>query len=84
MPALERRLETQDDLVFRYAGLDQAVGKPFLRAVILNPDPSILDVDMQNAAMNPPLTVPTYCYKLVMSVSPVQDRLEIYRDLVVP
>jgi hypothetical protein len=50
-------LKGEDYPVRRYSGFQQAIGNPFFGSVMLHPDPVIVNVHMNNAAMNAPATV---------------------------
>ena len=74
--ALEWRLKAQDDLAFRHSGRDQAIGNPVLGPIVLNPDLTILYVNVHETAVNPTLTVPSDVHKLVMAPDRVEYRLD--------
>jgi hypothetical protein len=75
--ALEWRLKTQDDLIFRHPGRDQPIGNPILSAIVLNPDLGVLDINVHQEAVNPAVTVPSDVHQLVMAL----DRIEYRFDL---
>jgi hypothetical protein len=47
-----RRTKTQNDMVSRHAGFDELIGNPAFRAIALNPNLAIDDIDMHQTSMN--------------------------------
>ncbi len=68
-------MKRQNNFVFRDSQLNQIIGNAVFRAVVLNPDFIVFDVEMQHLAVNPFVAVPTQNVYLVMIIRVIKNRL---------
>src|SRR4051794_25432095 len=54
-----RRMESEDNAIFRDAGFDQADGNAFLGAIALDPDFAVDDVEVNEDTMNASRALPS-------------------------
>lgn len=73
---LERRVESQHDIVFRDARFDQSIGDAIFRAVVLDPNFAAANIDVQNAAVNATLPVPADAHQFKVVVHRITDNLD--------
>jgi hypothetical protein len=70
-----RRLEGQHDAVLRDSGLEQFGGHPMLQSVALDPQLPVDDIDVDEAAVDTLLLVPTDVHQDIPIAGPVEDGL---------
>jgi hypothetical protein len=72
---LVRSMERQHDIGFGNAMRDKIIGNPTLSGIVLNPNLTILDIDMDKAAIYPLLLLPANGDKLIMVADRVKEEL---------
>src|SRR5262249_11759094 len=70
-------VEGQHDVLARDARRQQLVGHGLVGAVVLNPDLAVLDVKVDDGAVDAPDAVPADVHHLVMVLLGVHDRLRV-------
>ena len=68
-------MPSEYDLVGRYPCVKQILNDNEIRSIMLNPHLAIVDINMNERAMNALSIIPTNFQKLVMSVSIVKNNL---------
>lgn len=73
--ARKRRVKPQDNPIFRNASLSQFFSNHAFCPIMMNPYLIVLDVNMQNTTINPPVFLPTHRDKLVMIAYGIKNHL---------
>ncbi len=70
-------MKRQDDIFFGYTKLNQLVCDATFCAVMLNPNLVVLDINMNQLAMNSALIVPTDRHQLIMVTLQIENKLHL-------
>jgi hypothetical protein len=72
-----RRPKAQHDVVFRDTSLDQLFGNPVFRAIALNPEFVVENVNVDQTAVHALPVIPSHIHQQVTVMGPVKDRLRL-------
>jgi hypothetical protein len=70
-------MESQNDVLSGHTGRDQPVGDPLLRTIVLDPDLALLDIHVDDTAVDPMLAVPADGHQLIMPGLGEEDLLDL-------